>query len=56
MEPREMAANAAVDIWPIDTTGTTTREYSSTCVLQHGEIKEYWQRYTIPKDGKGVLG
>ena len=33
IEPREIAARADVDIWPMETTDTMTREYSRTWVL-----------------------
>jgi len=41
MEPRATAANAVVDIWPIDPTETITREYSRMPVLLNGEMMGY---------------
>ncbi len=49
IDPREMAASADVDIWPMDTTETTTREYSRTCVLDGVRIEK---NYFILQDGR----
>lgn len=57
MEPRVMAARAVVEMWPIDTTETITREYSSKWVLQGCESCMFckMRKRKVPKDRKSVF-